>query len=118
TSASVHLNVFLKYSTLAEELRVPGDDRGDIGAGEAEAGEEGDHGVGIGGGLEAGELAGGLGGLCPREAAGGEEVVLRSESGAWGNGDREEAVERGCGRGGRRRREEMGEDGASQPEHG
>ncbi|KAI4975106.1 hypothetical protein ZWY2020_048713 [Hordeum vulgare] len=32
----------------AEELRVLGDEGGDVGAGEAEAGEEGEHNVGLG----------------------------------------------------------------------
>ena len=40
----------------AEELGVLGDDDGDLGTGQAEAGEEGEDGVGIGGGLEVGEL--------------------------------------------------------------
>uniref|UniRef100_N1QPV6 Uncharacterized protein n=1 Tax=Aegilops tauschii TaxID=37682 RepID=N1QPV6_AEGTA len=64
----------------AEELRVLGDEGGDVGAGEAEAGEEGEDGVGIGGGLEVGELGGGLEGLRSGEAAGVDKVVLDGEA--------------------------------------
>jgi hypothetical protein len=64
----------------AEELRVLGDNGSDIGAGEAEVGEEGENGVGLGGGLEVGELRGSLECLGSGEAAGADEVVLHSES--------------------------------------
>ena len=110
----------------AEEQRVLGDDGGHVGAGEAEAGKEGEDGVGIGGGFEVGELGGGLEGLGSGEAARVDEVLLDGEARVWGSGRRgrgrgEEAVERGdvvpggigCGR-----REEMGEDAASEAEHG
>ena len=38
----------------AEEQRVRRDDGGDVGAGEADAGEQGDDGIGVGGRVEAG----------------------------------------------------------------
>uniref|UniRef100_M8BBI0 Uncharacterized protein n=1 Tax=Aegilops tauschii TaxID=37682 RepID=M8BBI0_AEGTA len=43
---------------LTKELGGPDDEGGGVGAGESEAGEEGEHGVGISGGLEVGELGG------------------------------------------------------------
>uniref|UniRef100_N1QSZ3 Uncharacterized protein n=1 Tax=Aegilops tauschii TaxID=37682 RepID=N1QSZ3_AEGTA len=81
----------------ADELRILGDDGRDIGAGEAEVGEEGEDGVGLGRGLEVGELGGGLECL-----GGGEEAVEREE---WGGGR--------MGSGG----EEMGEDALPEVEH-
>ena len=95
-------------------MRVLGDGGGDVGAGEAEAGEEGEDGVGIGRGLEVGELRGGFDCLGSGEAAGGDEVLLRREARVWGNSRGEEAVDRGDGGdgGGVRRGEETGEDAA------
>ena len=74
--------------------------------GDGEAGEEGENGVGVGGGFDLGELTGVLECLDSGEAAGADEVVLHGEARVWGNGGRrggEEAVERCCGRGGGRR---------------
>jgi hypothetical protein len=103
----------------AEELGVPGDDGSNVGAGEAEAGEECEHSIGIGWGLDVGELRGGLEGLRSREAAGVDEVFLDGEARAWRNGGRghgEEPVERTDGEGGGGRAE-MGEDGFSEAKH-
>lgn len=96
--------------------RVLGDEGGDIGAGEAEVGEEGQDGVGVGGGLEVGELGGGLEGLSFGEAAGGDEVVLHGEATRVGGNGGDEAVKREDGGGGRR--EQLGEDILAQAEHG
>jgi hypothetical protein len=88
----------------AEEQRVFGDKGGDIGAGDAEANEEGKDGIGIGGALEVGELHGGFESLRSGEAAGGDEVLLDGEARVWGiegGIGGEDAVERG-GAGGRR----------------
>jgi hypothetical protein len=63
---------------------MPGDEGGDVGAGEAEAGEVCKDSVGIGRGLEMGELCGGLEGLRSCKAAGVDEVLLDGERGAWG----------------------------------
>lgn len=86
----------------AQQPRVGGHGGGDAGAREAEAGEEGDGGVGLGGGPEAGESLGRLPRLVPGEAAGGDQVVLDGEGfcgdGCGGGGGGEEAVERGEGR--------------------
>jgi hypothetical protein len=101
----------------AEELRVAGDEGSDVGAGEAEACEEYEDGVGISGRLEVGELGRGLEGLRSGEAAGVDKVVVDGKSRAWGSGGgrggREETVERGGGR-----REDTGEDAAREAEHG
>jgi hypothetical protein len=47
----------------AGDLRVLGDEGGDVGGGEAETSEEGEDGIGLGGGSEVGDLSGGLKGL-------------------------------------------------------
>ena len=72
--------------------------------------EEGDDGVGLGGGFEVGELGGGLESLGWREAAGADELVLHGKASVWKNSG-DEAVElrdRRC-RGGR---DLLGEDAA------
>lgn len=55
---------------------------------EAEAGEEGEHGVGLGRGLEMGERLGlrHLPGLVPGEVARSDEVVFDGERGGVGRG--------------------------------
>jgi hypothetical protein len=69
-----------------EELGVLGDEGGDVGAGEAEIGEEGAYGVGVGGGLEVVELRVGPGGVSRGEAASVDEVVVvhDADARAWG----------------------------------
>uniref|UniRef100_A0A0E0KLE8 Uncharacterized protein n=1 Tax=Oryza punctata TaxID=4537 RepID=A0A0E0KLE8_ORYPU len=63
----------------ADEARVVDDHGGDVRAGEAEAGEEGEDGVGVGGGPEVGELPGDLLGLgspnCSMNPVGGYHSV-------------------------------------------
>jgi hypothetical protein len=58
---------------------LPGDEGGYVGAGHAEAGEEGKDGVGITGGLEVIEPLGRLEGLGSGQAAGGDKVLLDGE---------------------------------------
>lgn len=65
----------------AEEERVVHDNGGDVVVGEAEIREEGEDGLGLGGGLEAGEDLGGLEGLRRGEVARRDEVVLHGERG-------------------------------------
>jgi hypothetical protein len=89
----------------AQQPWVGGDGGGDaVGAREAEVGEEGEDGVGIGGGPEVGELLRSLGCLGSGEAAGGDEVLVDGEGfgGNWRGGG-EEAAE------GARRRENSGD---------
>ena len=66
----------------AEKLGVVGDGSGDVGVGETEVREEGEHGVGSGGGLEVREHLGGLERLRRGEVACGDEVVLDGEGGS------------------------------------
>jgi hypothetical protein len=84
---------------------------------QAEVGKEGEDGVGISGRLEVGELPGGLEGMVSGEAAGADQVLLDGELQDSGGNRGEESAERGDGIGGGVRREEMGEDAASQAEH-
>lgn len=80
----------------AKDSGVPGDDGGDLGAGEAEVGEEGDDRVGPRGVLQMGDALRRLEGLCSGEAAGGDEVVLDGEracSDAFGGGEEAVGVE-------------------------
>ncbi|BAT06371.1 Os08g0528750 [Oryza sativa Japonica Group] len=74
----------------AEEPWLGGEDRGEVRAGEADPGEDGEHRVRLGGGLEVGDVLGGFERLGGGEAAGVDEVVLHGE-GCRG---------RGCGGGG------------------
>lgn len=80
----------------AEESGIFGDDGGEVGAGDVEAGQEGEHGVGLRGRAESGDTFGCLEGLLSGEAASGDEVVGDREGAArGGGGTAEEAMEGG-----------------------
>lgn len=86
----------------AEESGIFGDDGGEVGAGDVEAGQEGDDGVGLRGRPEGGDAFGCLEGLLSGEAASGDEVVGDREGVArgGGGGTGEEAMEGGDAGGG------------------
>nr|CAB3467551.1 unnamed protein product [Digitaria exilis] len=69
----------------AEEQRICRDDGGDAVTGEADAREQGEDGVGAGGGVEAG----------PGEATGGDEVVLEAKSVGGAGEEASAMVDRG-----------------------
>jgi len=88
---AVHADPQGVVDAAAEDARVFGHEQRDLGLGEAErrAGEEGQHGVGVGGRFPVRDALGGVRGLLPGEAAGGDEVVIGGE-----------VAPRGAGRGG------------------
>lgn len=101
-----------------QEPWVGGHGGGDVGVGDAEAREEGQRRLRLGGRLDVGEQSGGLEGLCSGKAAVGDEVIVDGEgSGGDGcDGGGQEAVEGNVVAGGEMgwRTEEGGKDASSE----